>query len=83
MKKDDAPVSLADLVDFSTFGSLDRAVYEVRAVVNHSGSLSSGHYTAICRRGLAWYLYNGNHVSDRDPPTERASETVYLVFLSK
>ena len=28
----------------------DSAVYECFGVVNHSGSLGSGHYTAYCKR---------------------------------
>eukprot|EP00928_Gymnodinium_smaydae_P030946 TRINITY_DN22869_c0_g1_i1.p1 TRINITY_DN22869_c0_g1~~TRINITY_DN22869_c0_g1_i1.p1 ORF type:complete len:944 (+),score=202.04 TRINITY_DN22869_c0_g1_i1:27-2834(+) len=46
------------------------ATYELYAVVNHSGSLSFGHYTAYGRVGEGedrkWYLFNDSTVSIAD-----------------
>jgi ubiquitin C-terminal hydrolase len=83
IEKNCAPVTVNATVDLSPFTEGESAAYSVRAVVNHSGTLGSGHYTAVCARGLTWYVYNDSHVSSREPPTEKASETVYLAFLSK
>ena len=36
--------------------------YDLYGVVNHYGSLSAGHYTALCREDDAWFLFNDHQV---------------------
>ena len=41
------------------------SVYDLYGVVNHFGSLSSGHYTALCREEATsrWFIYNDHQVT--------------------
>lgn len=53
--------------------------YELYGVINHSGTLNSGHYTAYARVDNQWYLFNDhivNEVSEDDIVTENA----YILF---
>ncbi|CAI5483358.1 unnamed protein product [Closterium sp. Yama58-4] len=56
-------------------------VYDLYAVTNHMGSLSSGHYTAHCRNPAdgQWYLFNDSGVS---PIAASAviSSSAYVLF---
>mmetsp|Transcript_28147 Transcript_28147/g.77717 ORF Transcript_28147/g.77717 Transcript_28147/m.77717 type:complete len:672 (+) Transcript_28147:247-2262(+) len=77
-------------VDFSPWlrGAMPEgsATYELYAVVNHSGSLSFGHYTAFCRVGECterrWYHFNDTLVA----PTSEASvvsASAYILFYQR
>lgn len=50
---------------FCNLGRQKDAVYELFAVVNHFGSLLSGHYTAYCKNYLTnkWYEFNDARVT--------------------
>lgn len=51
--------------------------YEAVAQVEHSGSLSGGHYWAVCRRKGGWFTLNDSGVSaGKFAPTENT----YMVF---
>lgn len=41
------------------------AIYDLYGVVNHYGSLSAGHYTALCREDSTsrWFIYNDHQVT--------------------
>mmetsp|Transcript_73040 Transcript_73040/g.171274 ORF Transcript_73040/g.171274 Transcript_73040/m.171274 type:complete len:760 (+) Transcript_73040:54-2333(+) len=60
--------------------------YQLYAVVNHSGSLSYGHYTAYCKVGEGsdkkWYLFNDARVT---PASEAdvVSQEAYLLFYER
>jgi len=57
------------------------ALYDLFAVSDHSGSLSGGHYTAICRNPIdnKWYDFNDSYVSSSSE--ERVvSPEAYLLF---
>lgn len=43
----------------------ENAVYNLYGVIGQSGSLSGGHYTAICKNPYNnnWYMFNDSHVS--------------------
>lgn len=59
-------------------------IYDLCAVIRHYGTMSSGHYTAVVRRGnpisgtVAWYLCNDASVSAIDTPTPTAED--YMLF---
>ncbi|XP_060679600.1 ubiquitin carboxyl-terminal hydrolase 21-like [Hemiscyllium ocellatum] len=38
-------------------------VYDLYAVCNHTGTVNGGHYTAYCRSGGRWHVYNDSRVS--------------------
>lgn len=60
------------------------STYDLVAVCNHSGSLLSGHYTAVCRNptNLQWYHYDDTAVS---PVAESDvnSSNAYLLFYQR
>jgi hypothetical protein len=45
-------------------------IYDLYGVVNHSGSLSFGHYTAMCFNEIEekWYNFNDSMVTEVKPP---------------
>jgi len=64
----------------------ERGQYRLYAVVNHTGSLSFGHYTAYGRVGEGddrpWYNFNDSNVTkiDKEP---LVSEAAYILFYER
>lgn len=62
------------------------AQYKLYAVVNHSGSLSFGHYTAYCRVGdgaqRQWHHFNDSTVT-RAVESEVVSKAAYILFYER
>jgi ubiquitin carboxyl-terminal hydrolase 4/11/15 len=62
------------------------ARYKLFAVVNHSGSLSSGHYTAYGRIGEGssrpWYFFNDSSVT-RAEESDVISQAAYILFYER
>jgi ubiquitin C-terminal hydrolase len=58
------PVEFSE-TNFTIRAADSEEVYDLYGVVNHTGSLSSGHYTALCRDGDSgeWFLYNDHSVT--------------------
>lgn len=58
------------------------ALYDLFAVVNHTGTIDSGHYTTLVRRNGDWYRCDDEKVTRIDPVegTSFRSEEAYLVF---
>ncbi|CAE7672687.1 USP21, partial [Symbiodinium pilosum] len=60
--------------------------YRLYAVVNHSGSLSYGHYTAYCKVGEGadrkWYLFNDARVTPASE-SDVVSQEAYLLFYER
>jgi ubiquitin carboxyl-terminal hydrolase 2 len=54
--------------------------YRLCGVVNHSGSLHGGHYTADCLNADSqqWYTFNDSRVSPTDTP--RGGVSAYVLF---
>jgi len=55
-------LSLDEFVHPEARGSNIR--YSLYAITNHSGSLNSGHYTSIVKRGSRWFKYDDDYVSE-------------------
>ena len=48
------------------------------------GSLDGGHYTALCKRGTKWILFNDDHISEID--VEKRAEylnNAYVLFYER
>ena len=61
---------------------LNKHHYSLYAVCNHTGTMSYGHYTAVCKRKDGSYqMFNDNAVSDIDIPRE--SEVPYILFYKR
>lgn len=58
----------------------DSHVYDLFAVCNHFGSLSSGHYTAFARSQKDWYNIGDSRVSRTDEKSVRARSAYLLWF---
>lgn len=65
---------------------MDGAHYKLYAVVNHSGSLGYGHYTAFARVGdgseRQWYHFNDSAVKRADE-SEVVSKAAYILFYER
>jgi len=86
-------VSFPDQLDLSAFTteSKDQSVinsrYTLVGMVNHSGGIDFGHYTAECRNptNQKWYTFNDSHVtaSGYDQSQQHESSAPYLLFYYK
>lgn len=57
-------LNLNKLVTESQHPSVNNPIYELVGVVNHSGEINYGHYTAECRNPIngKWYCFNDSSV---------------------
>lgn len=65
--------------------SVKNPVYELVGVVNHSGEINFGHYTADCKNPIngKWYHFNDSSVSEISMGEQVDSSSPYLLFYSK
>lgn len=76
-----------DLAPFVMGPGGQDAQYRLYAVVNHSGTLSFGHYTAYCKVGeeehdRRWYLFNDAMVSAA-LEADVVSREAYMLFYER
>jgi len=58
--------------------------YKLYAAIIHQGSLDGGHYTALCKRGQKWILFNDDHITEID--VEKLAEylnNAYVLFYER
>ncbi|CAI2369420.1 unnamed protein product [Moneuplotes crassus] len=53
--------------------------FSLHSCILHFGSLNSGHYTAICKRGSSWYHFNDCQVT-KIPNKEVKTSNAYILF---
>ncbi|XP_075211053.1 ubiquitin carboxyl-terminal hydrolase 2-like [Lycorma delicatula] len=77
----DFPIVGMDLSQFSESVGNQITTYDLYSVSNHSGTLQSGHYTAMCRHPYNnhWYLYNDSVVTPISP-ARIVSGQAYVLF---
>lgn len=71
--------------------NIKNCVWENIGVIEHSGNLYSGHYTAICKRfnqiflcdDMNIKLYKNNEQSTEQPLTINPSKNTYMIFYEK
>ncbi|KFV99460.1 Putative ubiquitin carboxyl-terminal hydrolase 50, partial [Eurypyga helias] len=75
------PLSDLDLAPYGSHGACKDAEYSLCAVVNHSGLLDDGHYTALCKHSLTrnWYHFDDAQVT-QIPTSSVQTDTAYLLF---
>ena len=66
------------------------AIYDLYGVVNHYGSLSAGHYTALCREDSTsrWFIYNDHQVTpvgpdQLDKELNSCAKSCYVLFYKR
>lgn len=70
-------------VDFSRWSKTSNASkYSLVAVVNHYGSMNSGHYTAFCNDGKRWYYCDDQNIRPAEPTEVENNVYAYLLFYS-
>jgi ubiquitin C-terminal hydrolase len=59
-------LNLSRLITLSKHHSTKNPFYELVGVVNHSGGINFGHYTADCKNAIngKWYNFNDSNVSE-------------------
>ncbi|XP_010143289.1 PREDICTED: inactive ubiquitin carboxyl-terminal hydrolase 50 [Buceros rhinoceros silvestris] len=75
------PLSKLDLSPYGSRLFREDAQYSLCAVVNHTGLLDSGHYTAFCKHFLtgSWYSFDDARVA-KIPNSSVQTDTAYLLF---
>lgn len=58
-------------------------IYDLFAVVNHHGTISSGHYTSYCRSGPNWYKFDDAIVTQVDEDQVLRSEAYLLFYMRR
>ena len=63
------------------FGQED-LVYDLYGTIEHTGTLSSGHYTANCFNSVKnkWMHFDDRKVTDVDDSSKIVSENAYVLF---
>lgn len=75
------PLEGLNLKDFIV-GPDNDAVYDLYAISQHFGNLSSGHYTALCKNQNKWYDFDDECVSRIDEK-KVMNNSAYLLFYCK
>lgn len=78
-------LNLSRVASSSSHHSVKSPHYELVGVVNHSGEINFGHYTADCRNPSngKWYHFNDSSVSETRMGESIDSSSPYLLFYAK
>lgn len=57
----------------------DQGMYSLYAVVNHTGSMETGHYTSFVRHGQEWYKCDDHHIT-KASKKDVLNSKAYLLF---
>ena len=70
-------------VDFSRWSQIpSRSRYSLISVVNHFGSMNSGHYTSYCNDGQQWYYCDDQSMRPADQRELERNVHAYLLVYS-
>ena len=73
------PLDNLDLSPYVVGPEKNKANYDLFAVSQHFGSLSGGHYTAICRNDKSWYKFDDESVY-KETNDQVVNNSAYLLF---
>ena len=59
------------------------AIYDLYGVVNHSGSINFGHYTAYCKNKGIWYEFDDARVTEIRNLSSIVTASAYILFYAK
>ena len=72
--------------EFGCQSQASEDLYDLFAVVVHSGTLNGGHYTAIAKNAEHWYEFNDSNVyklKDREIQSKVVNKNAYILFYQK
>jgi ubiquitin carboxyl-terminal hydrolase 4/11/15 len=78
----DFPIENLDIRNYIVGEDKNDGIYDLFAISQHFGSLSGGHYTALCKNNNKWYNFDDDNVS-RVSDNNVVSASAYLVFYRK
>ena len=73
----DYPINDFDIREYIVGPEKNKAIYDLYGVIEHSGTLSQGHYTAMCKNNNIWINYNDSVFSQINNPV---SKNAYVLF---
>jgi ubiquitin carboxyl-terminal hydrolase 4/11/15 len=76
------PLDNLDLVNFVVGPEKSKAQYDLFAVSQHYGSLSGGHYTALCRNSGGWFKFDDESVY-KESKENVVTNSAYLLFYKR
>lgn len=73
------------MISQSKHNSTANPTYRLVGIVNHSGDINYGHYTAECKNPInnKWYNFNDSSVSETKINSSFESSSPYLLFYVK
>ena len=71
------PTDNLDIKEYIVGPEKDKAIYDLYGVIEHYGSLNSGHYTAICKNDGNWVSYNDSVINIINNPV---TKNAYVLF---
>ena len=77
----DYPLDNLDLKEYVVDKNFNH-LYDLYAISVHNGSISSGHYTAICKNRENWYLFDDSKIY-KIPINQVVTESAYLLFYKR
>jgi len=82
----DFPLEDVDFSGYTVGPQKERPTYDVFGIINHEGSLHSGHYTALSKSKElnSWIHFNDSRMRQvTGDPSKIVTEAAYVLFLSK
>ena len=74
------PIKNLDLSNYIVGPDKNNVKYDLYGVIEHIGTLNSGHYTAICKNDDKWILYNDSIFEETNNPV---TENAYILFYKR
>ena len=57
--------------------------FDLNGIINHYGSLNSGHYTSICKINDKWFCFNDSHINECSKQTAISENAYILLYVNK
>ena len=71
------PINNFDIREYIEGPEKNNAIYDLYGIIEHFGTMSSGHYTAICKNNNKWISYNDSMIEINNDPI---SKNAYVLF---
>ena len=71
------PIKNFDIREYIEGPEKNKAIYDLYGVIEHYGTVSQGHYTAICKNDNKWICYNDSNIETTNDPV---SKKAYILF---